>query len=79
MTSELIHERLERLVLFAQQAAEGAEEVLGPRAAALDERVEPVEEAGRDRAVLLESGHEGVYAPVSHVINVAPRRGRDIT
>src|SRR6202022_436619 len=36
VTRELIHERLECLVLLAQQAAEGANEVLGRRAAALN-------------------------------------------
>jgi hypothetical protein len=79
VTRELIHERLECLVLLAQQAAEGANEVLGLRAAALDERVEPVEQAGRHRAVPLEGSHEGGDGPVSHVVTVAPRRGRDIT
>jgi hypothetical protein len=78
VTRELIHERLERLVLLAQQAAEGAEEVLGRRAAALDKRVEPVKQAGRDRAVLLEGCHEGGDGPVSHVVTVAPRRWRGI-
>jgi hypothetical protein len=67
------------LVLFAQQAAEGTNEVLGRRAAALDERVEPVEQAGRHRAVLLEGSHDRRNGPVSHVVTVAPRRGRDIT
>jgi hypothetical protein len=79
MTRELIHERLECSVAFAQQAAEGTDEMLGRRTAALDQRIEPVEQAGRDRAVLLEGGHEGGDGPVSHVITVAPSPARSIT
>src|SRR3954468_20906977 len=75
VTRELIHERLEGLGLLAQQAAEGANEVLGRRATVLDERVEPVEETGRHRAVLLEGTHDCVNGPVSHAITVAPHCG----
>jgi hypothetical protein len=79
VTRELNHERLERLVLFAQQAAEGANELLGRRPTALDERIEPVEQAGRHRAVLLEGSHDCGSGPISHTVTVAPHCGRDIT
>src|SRR3954468_9939136 len=75
VTRELIHERLECLVLLPQQAAERANEVLGRRAAVLDERVEPVEETGRHGAVLLEGTHDCGNGPVSHAITVAPHCG----
>jgi hypothetical protein len=79
VTRELIHERLERMVLFAQQAAERAHEVLGRRPAAPDERVEPVEQAGRHRTMLLEGCHDYGNGPISHAVSVAPTAGGDIT
>ena len=78
VTRELSHEWFECSVLFAQPAAERADEVLGHRATALDEGVEPVEQAGGHRPVLLEGSNDGAEAPVTHVFTVAPARAPHI-